>query len=263
MARAMEGPAGGATPGGVGQAIGRLAARGYALRWVILPPVTGIAMLAMIVGAVVVAPREAVEGEVQRLFYIHVPSAIAAYAAFSVVFAASIMVLWRRDMRWDAAARGAATVGVLFTGFTLATGAIWGKPIWGTWWAWDARLTSTLILFLIYAGYLLARSLADHNDEQAARFAAVFAIIGFLDIPIINMSVRWWRTLHPQPIVAQLPGSQTLPDSMLAVLGLGMVAIIMLALWLIVLRAEAEAMASRVTAARAQLDRRERNRWTT
>lgn len=243
--------------------IGRLLTTIYGWRWFVLPPITGAAMLAMIVGALVVAPREAVEGEVQRLFYIHVPSAMASYLAFTIVFIASVMVLWRRDMRWDSVARGAATVGVLFTAFTLVTGAIWGKPIWGTWWAWDARLTSTLILFMIYTGYLLARSLADEGDEQAARFAAVFAIIGFLDIPIINMSVRWWRTLHPQPIVAQLPGSQSLPDSMLAVLALGMVAIIMLALWLIVLRSEAEAMSSRVQAARARVDRRERSRWTT
>ena len=234
------------------------ASRAYDLRWLMLPPVTGIAMFAMIVGALVVAPREAVEGEVQRIFYIHVPSAIAAYVAFLIVFIASIMVLWRRDMRWDPVARGAATVGVLFTAFTLLTGMIWGKPIWGAWWAWDARLTSTLVLFLIYAGYLLARSLADEGDEQAARFAAVFAIIGFLDIPIINMSVRWWRTLHPQPIVAQPLGAQTLPDSMLVVLGLGMVAIIVLAVWLIVLRSETEGLHARATTLRAAVDRRER-----
>lgn len=231
------------------------AARIYSWRWVVLPPAVGIAMLAMIVGAVVVAPREAVEGEVQRIFYIHVPSAIAAYLSFFIVFIASVIVLWRRDMRFDVVARAAAGVGVLFTALVLATGAIWGHPIWGTWWAWDARLTSTLILFLIFAGYLLARSLSDAADEQAARYAAVFAIIGFLDIPIINMSVRWWRTLHPQPIVLQLPGDQALPQSMTAVLMLGMVAILLLALWFIVLRAETERVSARVTELRMALDR--------
>jgi len=231
--------------------------RVYDARWLLLPPLVGVSMLAMIVGAVVAAPREAIEGEVQRLFYIHVPSAMASYLSFFIVFVASILVLWKRDMRFDAVAKSAAGVGVLFTGLVLATGAIWGYPIWGAWWAWDARLTSTLILFLIFSGYLLARSLADIADEQAARYAAVFAITGFLDIPIINMSVRWWRTLHPQPIVMKLPGQQALPDSMLIVLAIGMVAILLLALWFIVLRAEVERIAARTNALRAALDRGE------
>lgn len=236
-------------------ALQRQAALVYGWRWMVLPPAAGVAMLAMIVGAMVVAPREAVEGEVQRIFYIHVPSAIAAYLSFFIVFVASIVVLWRRDMRYDVVARAAAGVGVLFTALVLATGAIWGHPIWGTWWAWDARLTSTLILFLIFSGYLLARSLSDAADEQAARYAAVFAIIGFLDIPIINMSVRWWRTLHPQPIVLAMPGDQALPTSMLAVLWLGMVAILLLALWFIVLRAETERVSARLAELRMALDR--------
>lgn len=227
----------------------------YDARWLALPPLTGAAMLALLVGAVVVAPREAIEGEVQRLFYIHVPSAVAAYLAFFVVFAASIVVLWRGDMRFDPVARAAATVGVLFTALTLATGAIWGKPIWGTWWAWDARLTSTLVLLLIYVGYLLARSLSDRGDVQAARYAAVFAIIGFVDIPIINMSVRWWRTLHPDPIVTRGLGDQALPGSMLLVLLIGMVAITLLTLWLLTLRAETERMGVEAEELRAHVDR--------
>ena len=227
----------------------------YEARWTVLPPLTAVAMLAMLVGAVVVAPREAIEGEVQRIFYIHVPSAIAAYLAFFVVFVASILVLLRSDLRFDAVARAAATVGVLFTALTLATGAIWGKPIWGTWWAWDARLTSTLVLLLIYSGYLLARSLSDTTDVRAARYAAVFAIIGFVDIPIINMSVRWWRTLHPDPIVTTLPGSQALPNSMLLVLMIGMVAVTLLTLWLLSLRAETERIGVEAEELRAHVDR--------
>ena len=234
-----------------------LVTRAWGVRWGVLPPVVGVSMLAMIIGAVVVAPREAVEGEVQRLFYIHVPASIAMYLSFGIVFVASLLVLWQRDMRYDVWARAAASVGVLFTAIVLATGSIWGRPVWGAWWAWDARLTSTLILFLVYSGYLLARSLADARDEQAARYAAVFAIVGSLDIPIVNMSVRWWRTLHPQPIVMRLPGDQALPDSMLAVLALGMVGIVSLAVWLIVLRAETERLAVRASELRAALDRRE------
>jgi heme exporter protein C len=237
--------------------IGSLITRAYALRWVTLPPLVGVAMLAMIIGAVVVAPREAVEGEVQRLFYIHVPSAIAMYLAFGVTFVASVALLWRRDMRFDTVARAAATVGVLFTVLTLATGSLWGRPVWGVWWAWDARLTSTLVLLLLYAGYLLARGVADETDEQAARYSAVFAIVAFLDIPIIEMSVRWWRTLHPQPMVLRMPGDQVIPTEMLAVLGLGMVGILLLAVWLIVLRAETERLATRAIELRATLDRRE------
>jgi len=231
----------------------RIASWVYGWRWLVLPPTVGALMLAMLVGSVVVAPREVVEGEVQRLMYIHVPSAISGYLAFAVVFAASVGLLWTRDMRFDAVARGAATVGVLFTFMMLATGAIWGKPIWGTYWAWDARITSTLILFLLYTAYLLARSLADELDEQAARYSAVYAIVAFLDIPIIQMSVRWWRTLHPQPIVTE----GALPGSMLLVLGLSTLAVVLLTVWLIVLRAETEGIGVRATALRAALDRRE------
>ncbi len=235
--------------GGASALAGRLAARAYDLRWKVLPPATGVAMMALLLGALLAAPREAVQGEVQRLFYIHIASVVAAYLAFFVVFVASILVLWKRDMRFDPVARAAAGVGVLFISVTLATGSIWGKPIWGTWWAWDARLTSTLVLFLIYAGYLLTRSLSDRTDEQAARYAAMLAIIGFLDIPIIHMSVSWWRTLHPQPLLAGLPAA------MAAVSVLGVVAFGLLATWLIVLRTDAESIATRAEALRAEVDR--------
>ena len=234
-----------------------LARRLFALRWTVLPPAVGVSMLALLVGALVAAPREAVEGDVQRLFYIHLPSILAAYLAFGVVFVASVIVLWRRDLRWDAVARGAAMVGVLFTGLTLATGMLWGKPVWGVYWTWDARLTSTLVLFLIYAAYLLARSVADQLDEQAARYAAVFAIIGVLDIPLISMSVRWWRTLHPQPIVLRGMERPALPGEMLLVLLIAFIGIMLLALWLLILRSETERLAQRTAGLRAAVDRHE------
>jgi heme exporter protein C len=236
-------------------ALGRLAAAVYGWRWTVLPPAVGVAMMALIVGALVAAPREVVEGEVQRLMYIHVPAAIAAYVAFGITFVASIILLWRRDFRFDAVARAAATVGVLFIALNLATGMLWGRPIWGVYWTWDARLTSTLILFLIYGAYLIARSVADPDDEQAARYAAVFAIIGFLDIPIIQMSVRWWRTLHPEPIVFQ--PSPALPGEMVLVLMIGFVAVVLLALWFIVLRTETERLGQRLVGLRSAVDRHE------
>ena len=243
----------GARSTGLGGAAASMAVRLYDLRWQILPPVTGIAMFAMLVGAVLAAPREAVQGEVQRLFYIHVPSALVMYGAVGVVSIASIMVLWKRDMRWDPVARAAATLVVLFTSLVLLTGMFWGKPTWGVYWAWDARLTSTLVLLLIYVGYLLARAVADEGDEQAARYAAVFALLGALDIPIINMSVRWWRTLHPQPTVTTL--SPQVPVEMLIVMLIGLVGLMALGLWLLVLRTETETMSARLTGLRARLDR--------
>ncbi|MEX2445840.1 MAG: cytochrome c biogenesis protein CcsA [Dehalococcoidia bacterium] len=229
----------------------------YGLRWTVLPPAAGVAMLALSVGALVAAPREVIEGDVQRLLYIHFPSIVAAYLSFAVVFVASVMVLWRRDMRWDAVAHGAATVGVLFTGLTLATGALWGKPVWGVYWTWDARLTSTLVLFLIYCAYLIARSLADALDERAARYAAVFAIIGALDIPLIMMSVRWWRTLHPQPIIVRGLDAPAMPGEMLAVLLIGFAATLLVALWFMVLRIDTERLAQRTASLRAAVDRYE------
>ncbi len=240
--------------------IASTAQRVYGWRWSVLPPLTGVGMFAMIVGAVLAAPREAVEGDVQRIMYIHVPSAIAAYAAFTVTFVASIVVLWKRDMRWDAAARASAAVGVLFTFLVLVTGAIWGKPIWGVYWTWDARLTSTLILFLIFSAYLLARAVAGPNDEQAARYAAVFAIIGFMDIPLIHMSVTWWRTLHPQPIVFRALERPALPPEMTAVLLISMGAIMLLTTWLVSLHTDTERLGQRTETLRSLVDRWEQAR---
>ena len=232
----------------------------YRARWVLLPALTGVMMMAMLVGAVLAAPREVIEGDVQRLMYLHVPSASAGtYLSFFITAAASVSFLVSRDIRWDAVARSAATVGVLFTIFTLATGAIWGKPIWGVYWTWDARLTSTLVLLLIYTAYLLARSVAGPNDEQAARYAAIFALIGFLDIPLIHFSVDWWRTLHPQRII--FDPRPAVPNEMLLVLLVAFMAITLLMLWLIALRSDAEQLVQRTDRMRARLpDGRERAR---
>lgn len=228
----------------------------YTRRWSLLPALTGVSMMALLVGAVLAAPREVIEGDVQRLMYLHVPSAsVGTYMSFFIAAAASVAFLVSRDMRWDGVARSAATVGVLFTIVTLATGAIWGKPIWGVYWTWDARLTATLVLLLIYTAYLLARSVAGPNDEQAARYAAIFALIGVLDIPLIHFSVRWWRTLHPQQIVIR--PDPALPGEMLIVLLIGAIAITFLMLWLIALRSESEQLLQRTDRMRARLDQRE------
>ncbi len=145
-----------------------------------------------------VAPREATQGNVQRIMYVHVPTAWVAYLAFAVVCAASVVYLWRRAPAADRLAHASAETGVVFTGLTIAAGSIWGKPTWGTWWTWDARLTTTAILFVIYLGYLLLRGMIE-DRERAARAAAVLGILGFLDVPLVHQSVLWWRTLHQPP----------------------------------------------------------------
>src|SRR5918992_6175492 len=135
-------------------------------------------------------------GQLQRIFYIHVPSAWLGYLSFAIVFLASIAYLRTGAERWDLLAHASAEIGIVFTSLVLVTGPIWARPVWGTWWEWDARLTSTLVLWLTYAGYLFLRSLA--SDQQAVgRLAAVVGIVGFLDVPIVHFSVQWWRTLHP------------------------------------------------------------------
>ncbi len=168
------------------------------------------------------APTERVQGNVQRIFYFHVPLAWVAYLAFFVVFVASIAYLKTRSTWWDALARSSAEVGLLFTTLVLITGSLWARPIWGTWWSWDARLTTTLVLWFIYVGYLILRSYVA-EEQRAARFAAVLGIVGFLDVPIIHQSVVWWRTLHPEPVVLA-SGGPAMPPSMLLALGVALAA---------------------------------------
>lgn len=137
-------------------------------------------------------------GEVQRLMYVHVPAAWTAFIAFFVVFIASILYLVQRDPRADRVAASAAEVGVVFISLTLATGMLWGKPTWGVWWTWDPRLTTTALLLAIFIGYLAVRGFAD-DPERRARWSAIVGILGFVQVPIVYLSVVWWRTLHQPP----------------------------------------------------------------
>jgi heme exporter protein C len=152
------------------------------------------------------APMERTMGDAQRIFYFHVPSAWIGFLAFFIVFIASLLFLWRRERKWDALALSAAEIGVVFTTLVLLTGPLWAKKAWGAFWVWDARLTTTLILWMIYVGYLMLRSTAE--GERRQRFAAVLAIVGFLDVPIIYISVQLWRTMHPQLLIGE-PGGLT------------------------------------------------------
>ena len=174
-----------------------------------------LALLTVLVGlymAFFYAPADALMGDVQRIMYIHVPTAWVAFFAFFVVFVSSLVYLWKRLPEADRLAYASAEIGVLFTGLTLIDGSIWGKPTWGIWWTWDARLTTTAILFVIYVGYLMLRSFVEEPDRRA-RLAALVGIVGFIDVPIIYMSVLWFRTLHQPPSIQR--GGSSMPDTML------------------------------------------------
>lgn len=162
----------------------------------------------------VYVPTEQTMGIVQRIFYFHVPSAWVGFLAFFVVFVSSILYLVKRDGKWDTIASCSAELGVLFTTLVLITGPMWARPVWGVWWTWEPRLTTALILWLIYIAYMLVRSYAS-DKEQGARFAAVVGIVGFIDVPIVFLATTWWRTQHPGALVFQSGG---LAPSMLATL---------------------------------------------
>ena len=163
------------------------------------------------------APQELTMGEVQRIFYVHVPSAWTAFVAYFLVFLGSILYLANRSPAADDLAHGSAEVGFVFCSCVLVTGPLWAKPVWGIWWTWDARLTATFILWLLFVSYLMLRSYLI-NPGRAAGLAAVVGIIGFVDVIIDYMAIRWWRTQHPQPVIAGGPGSGIDPRMLTTVL---------------------------------------------
>ena len=178
-----------------GAAKERQAAR-FPLASLLLGSLSGIGVLVSLWLIFQYAPMDAIQGEPQRIFYFHVPMAWLGMLGFGVLTAAGIGYLVTKDERWDWAARAAAELGAVFITLALITGSIWGRPIWGTWWTWDARLTTTLILWFIYIGYLMLRSYMGRT-HSSARAGAVLSIVGIIDVPIIYESVNWWRTLHP------------------------------------------------------------------
>ena len=163
-----------------------------------------------------VAPREATMGEIQRIFYYHMPSALTSFLCLFANFIASIFYLARRDLKADAFAVSTAEVGVVFCTVVLVTGPLWARPVWGIWWTWDARLTTTLVLWLIYVSYLILRRYS--VGQATPTLAAALAIFGFIDVPICYMSIRWWRTQHPQPVIVGGQGSGLDPRMWTAVL---------------------------------------------
>lgn len=178
------------------------------------------------VRAILFTPVELRQGPAQKIFYVHAPSAWVAFLAFALVAVAGLLYLWLHDERLDRFAESSAEVGVVFTTVVLITGPLWGKPVWGTWWTWDARLTSTLFLWFIYVGYLVLRGAID-SPTLRGRYSAILGALGALLIPFIHLSVYLFRTLHPRPIILK-PDRPSLPSEMLTTLMLALVAFTLL-----------------------------------
>ena len=193
-----------------------------------------LGLAAVYVLALGYTPVEARQGMAQKIFYLHVPAAWSALIAFSLVGVASALYLWLHDPRLDRFAAASAEVGVAFSAVMLTTGPIWAKPIWGTWWTWDARLTLTLFLFFLFIGYLALRASLQGPAERA-RFSAVVGILGMLLVPFIHLSVYLFRTLHPQPIVLK-PSAPSLPPEMLRTLLVSTAVFTLLYIGLVTLR---------------------------
>lgn len=213
----------------------------------VLVPVSLALIAVALYMALFYAPREATMGDAQRIFYFHVPSAWVGFLSFFIVFVASILFLVKRERRWDALALSAAEIGVVFTTLVLLTGPLWAKAAWGTYWVWDARLTTTLVLWLIYVGYLMLRAGAD--DMKRARMAAVLGIVGFLDVPIIYLSVTWWRTMHPTLLVSESGG---LDPAMRTTLMVALLSFTLLWVWMLLLRVHLEQKRDALAWQRAQ-----------
>jgi heme exporter protein C len=199
--------------------------------------ITLVALLAL-AGVYVLAlgftPLEARQGLAQKIFYLHVPAAWSALLAYSLVGLCSGLYLWLNDRRLDRFAASSAEVGVAFGVVMLTTGPIWAKPIWGTWWTWDARLTLTLFLFFLFVGYLALRA-ALHDPSERARFSAVVGVLGLLLVPFIHLSVYLFRTLHPQPVVLK-PSAPSLPPELLRTLLISALVFVMLYVGLVTIR---------------------------
>jgi heme exporter protein C len=194
--------------------------------------------------AFVFAPEDELQGAMQRIFYIHVPSAWICFVGFGVTFASSIAYLSTRNEKWDTIAASSAEIGTLFTTVVLATGMMWGHAIWGVYWTWEPRLTSFLVLWLMYLGYLAVRAYVP-DPARRARFSAVIGIIAFIDVPIIYLSVNWWRTLHPQQVIVTGDGPH-MPAAMVIALMVGLATFSLVYVYLMRLRLDVARLATQL-----------------
>ena len=216
------------------------------LVWLAIAAWAAVALSLVFIFFVAREASDTMGGQLQRIFYFHVPSAWVAYLAFGMVFVSSIAFLRTSERRWDLLAHASAEAGVVFCSLVLITGPIWARPVWGTWWQWDARLTSTLVLWLTYVGYLLLRGLVT-DASRVGRLAAVVGIIGFLDVPIVHFSVYWWRTLHPSgPTPADLATESGLGGPELLAFFTSLLAFTLLFAWLLAIRVRLGRLSDRV-----------------
>ena len=198
--------------------------------------------------ALFASPPDYQQGETVRIMYVHVPAAwMALFCYTSMAIASAVGLIWRHPVA-ELAAKATAPIGAAFTFLALVTGALWGKPMWGTWWVWDARLTSVLVLFFLYIGYI-ALSEAFDDPSRGTRAASILALVGFVNVPIIKFSVDWWNTLHQPASVARL-GGPTIDASMLVPLLVMVVAFTTYYLWLLLIRMRSEIIAGRIRAIR-------------
>jgi len=207
-------------------------------------------MLAALGLVFIYVPTEKSMGVVQRIFYFHVPVAWISLLAFSVVFIGSILYLWKREEKWDVLARSSGEIGFVFITLVLITGPIWAKPAWGTWWTWDTRLTSALVLWFMYLAYIMVRSLAVEKS-QGARFSAAVGIVGFIDVPIVYLAIRLWRTQHPGPVIFE----GGLEGSMLLTLTVSVAAFTILYLYLLIQTTSLRQLEADVEELQRNLDR--------
>ena len=242
----------GGLPAGFFTAVERWNRRGY------IAALGAVLMLVDLYLIFMVAPTDSVLGHVQRVFYFHVPIAIMSFLAFFLVFAFSIAYLVKRDRKWDSLAHSAAEVGVVFVSLALLTGVIWARPVWGVWWTWEPRLTTTLILWLIYVAYLMIRSYAP-NRSQGAVFSAVVGIVGFIDVPIVYYSVQWWRSIHPSAVVGPLAQADALNSTMGTTLLFSFVTFTVLFLFLLLYRKSLRDTEDQVRDLKASLRRADRS----
>lgn len=218
-----------------------------------------LALVTIVIGlywGLIVAPPDADQGDLQRIMYLHIPTIIAAYSAIFLVFIGSSLYLWKKEKRDDVLAHASAEIAVLLIALVIVEGSIWAKPTWGVWWTWDARLTTTAILLLIFVGYLLLRA-STEDETRAASAAAVLGIIGALDVPLIHMSVYWWRTIHQPPSIFRpdKAPAENIPWPFLVPLMVNMVAFLLLFFYLLSLRYRVGEMRQEIKALRLERGR--------
>ena len=201
---------------------------------------TGCTALSIIITLYLIfiyVPTERTMGIVQRIFYFHLPSAWVAFLAFLVAFAAGIAYLLQRKPRWDMMELASVELGTLFSTIAIVTGSIWARPIWNTWWTWDPRLTSTLVMWLYYSASLMLRRTVEDPD-RGARFGAVLSIVGFVNVPVVFLAIRLWRTIHP--VLISRDKGLAMEPSMVLTLGASLVAFTLLYVCLLMIRMRAE-----------------------